>query len=128
MVIQSPDGYWYYAKTNKANTLLEATANKYGRDSRLKEALLATDMNTLDIPKEKATRQTVTNKKEEPIANDQHVLVVMVEFANQKLHTGTDEPESIQEWQQKILGFHDRLLQRSHQWKNQCHTSEYNAI
>ncbi|MGX7151123.1 M6 family metalloprotease domain-containing protein, partial [Enterococcus ureasiticus] len=104
VLIQESDSYWYYAKKSTANTTLESTGKKYQIDQKPKNILEEKDIYLLTIQPNENDRRSRMKSEQASLDKDQNILVVMVEFSNQKLYKSDTEPVSISEWRNKFFG------------------------
>ncbi|MGX7263436.1 BspA family leucine-rich repeat surface protein [Enterococcus crotali] len=107
VVIQGEDGYWQYAQMKRNRTGAQTNGKKYLIDEKPIDALTEEELNTVETPLQKESRTLTSGPLS--LTKDQNLLVVLVEFNNQKLnhyHTGTavEKPTSIEQWHEKFFG------------------------
>ncbi|OEG10298.1 BspA family leucine-rich repeat surface protein [Enterococcus ureasiticus] len=107
IVVQGKDNYWYYAQKGRARTGIQASGKKYLIDEKPADTLSEKEAATVKVPVPKQSRQASTENYK--LNRDQNLLVVLVEYNNQKFNTsaypwGMREESSVEQWQQKIFG------------------------
>ncbi|EOH96111.1 M6 family metalloprotease domain-containing protein [Enterococcus moraviensis ATCC BAA-383] len=107
VVVQGSDGYWQYAQMKKTRTGIQTSGQKYLIDKKPKDALTEEELVNFEVPQQKENRQLKTGPLS--LSKDQNLLVVVVEFNNQKLNHssyswGMREESSVQDWSEKIFG------------------------
>ncbi|MGX7114008.1 M6 family metalloprotease domain-containing protein, partial [Enterococcus termitis] len=107
VVIQGEDGYWQYAQMKRNRTGAQASGKKYLIDEKPANALTEEELSTVETPQQRKSRTLASGPLS--LTKDQNLLVVLIEFNNQKLNhysTGTpiEKPTSIEQWHEKIFG------------------------